>query len=286
MVNQASWRNSALEQVDFDQFKVFLQEACGISLGENKQYLVTSRLRVLLEEHDMTSFTELLKALSKVSNRSLRNQVIDVMTTNETFWFRDNYPYEYFSEKILPNLFSPSESRAGPIRIWSAACSSGQEPYSLSMIIEERKHQILSGLSSPVQILATDLSSSILERARSGVYDQLSVMRGLSTERRKLFFDSISDKEWRIKNQVRDRVEFKSLNLLDSYVALGRFDVVFCRNVLIYFDGELKNKILKKIHSCLNPGGVLFLGSSESLGASADLYEMVHCEPGIMYRAL
>jgi chemotaxis protein methyltransferase CheR len=174
----------------------------------------------------------------------------------------------------------------GPVRIWSAACSSGQEPYSLSMMIEEYRRRAMGALSRPVQVVATDLSSIVLEQARQGIYDKLSVMRGLSQERRDMYFDSLDGNRWQVKPKLRECIEFRAINLLDSYAALGRFDVVFCRNVLIYFDAALKKRILEKIHASLKPGGVVFLGSSEGVAGAAHLFEMVRCEPGILYRAL
>jgi chemotaxis protein methyltransferase CheR len=286
MTNQRTSVGGTLAQAEFDQFRQFLQDACGISLGENKQYLVTNRVRRLLEEHGLKSFTELVGVLKSNSNRRLRDQVIDVMTTNETFWFRDGYPFEYLKTRILPDLMAPSQRMFGPIRIWSAACSSGQEPYSLSMTIDEYRRRAMGALARPVQIVATDLSSIVLEQARQGVYDRLSVMRGLSPERRDMYFNALDESRWQVKPKLREGIEFRPINLMDSYAALGRFDVVFCRNVLIYFDAQLKKRILEKIHASLKPGGVLFLGSSEGVAGASHLFEMVRCEPGILYRAL
>lgn len=278
--------NHTLEQAEFDQFRVFLKDACGIALGENKQYLVANRVRRLLEDYNLHSFGELVSALKNNTNRRLRDQVIDVMTTNETFWFRDSYPFEHLKNTLLPELLAPANKMFGPVRIWSAACSSGQEPYSLSMVAEEYKRKAMGTLARPIQIVATDLSSIVLEQARQGIYDKLSVMRGLSAERREMFFEAVDESNWRVKGPLRERVEFRPLNLMDSYGALGRFDIVFCRNVLIYFNADLKLKILQKIHASLRPGGVLFLGSSEGVGAASNLFEMVRCEPGILYRAI
>jgi chemotaxis protein methyltransferase CheR len=137
-----------------------------------------------------------------------------------------------------------------------------------------------------VQIVATDLSSTVLDQARSGEYDKLSVMRGLSSERLDRYFDNPTPTMWRVKPFVKERIDFRSLNLMDSYAGLGKFDIVFCRNVLIYFNGDLKRQILQKIHASLKPQGILFLGSSEGLAGVADLFEMVRCEPGILYRAI
>lgn len=286
MSSHSVGRDQQLEQAEFDHFREFLRDACGIALGENKQYLVTNRVRRLLDEHNLSSFGELITALKRNTNRRLRDQVIDVMTTNETFWFRDTYPFEHLKNKLLPDLMASENRMYGPVRVWSAACSSGQEPYSLSMVIEEYKRKAMGALTRPVNIIATDLSSIVLEQARRGEYDRLSVVRGLSPERRDQFFESLSEERWRVKSSLRERIEFRALNLMDSYAALGRFDVVFCRNVLIYFNADLKLKILQKIHGTLKPGGALFLGSSEGLGQAANLFEMVRCEPGIYYRAI
>ena len=275
-----------LDLTEFNQFRQFLEEACGISLGDNKQYLVTNRIRRLLEENKLASFGELVRVLKLGLNRRLKEQVIDSMTTNETFWFRDNYPYDNLKGHLLPELMNGANKMFGPIRIWSAACSSGQEPYSISMMVEEHKRQAAGNSSRQVQIVATDLSSTVLEQARKGDYDKLSILRGLSQERQERYFDKPSPDIWRAKPIIKDRIDFRSLNLMDSYSSLGKFDIVFCRNVLIYFNADLKRQILQKIHASLKPQGVLYLGSSEGLAGAADLFEMVRCEPGILYKAI
>jgi len=279
-------QDSSFNQTDFDHFREFLETACGIALGDNKQYLVTNRIRRLLEEHRLASFNDLIKVLKQNSNRQLRDQVIDAMTTNETFWFRDIYPYEHLKNQLLPQLMSGNNAMFGPIRIWSAACSTGQEPYSISMMVEEYRRQNMNTLPRAVQIVATDLSSRVLAQARTAEYDKLSVLRGLSSERQERYFDMPSTNIWRVKPFVRERVEFKALNLMDPYAGLGKFDIIFCRNVLIYFNADLKRRILQKLHASLKPNGILFLGSSEGLASVGHMFEMVRCEPGILYRAL
>ncbi len=276
----------SLDQQEFDQFRQFLEEACGISLGDNKQYLVTNRIRRVLEENSIDSFGQLVRELKLGLNRRLKDQVIDSMTTNETFWFRDNYPYDHLKNTLLPQLMAPNNRMFGPVRIWSAACSSGQEPYSISMMVEEYKRVAMGTLPRLVQIVATDLSSTVLDQARRGEYDKLSVMRGLSADRLERYFDNPDPTLWRVKGFVKERIDFRSLNLMDPYTGLGRFDIVFCRNVLIYFSADLKRQILQKIHASLKPQGLLFLGSSEGLAGVGDLFEMVRCEPGILYKAI
>lgn len=275
-----------VDQAEFDQFRQFLEDACGISLGDNKQYLVTNRMRRIMDDHKIASFGDLVRNLRQGLNRKLKEQVIDAMTTNETFWFRDVYPYDHLKSTLFPQLMTPNHKMFGPIRIWSAACSSGQEPYSISMMAEEFKLKNMGALPRQVQIVATDLSTTVLEQARVGEYDKLSVMRGLSNERLDKFFDKTVEGNWKVKSILRDRIDFRPINLMDSYGALGKFDIVFCRNVLIYFNADLKRQILQKIHAALKPQGILYLGSSEGLAGAADLFEMVRCEPGILYKAI
>lgn len=267
---------------DFEQFRAFLEKACGILLGSNKQYLVSSRLNKLMEQQEIKSLGELVRKMQAQPRGGLREQVVDAMTTNETLWFRDTYPFEVMKSRVLPELI-----RANPgqrLRIWSAACSSGQEPYSLAMAIDEFERTSPGQLKSGVQIVATDLSGSMLTACKAGEYDSLAIARGLSQERLQRYFDPRGPGRWAVKPAIKSRVEFRALNLLDSYAVLGKFDVVFCRNVLIYFSAEVKKDILTRIHATLRPGGYLFLGASEALNGLPDLYQMVQCSPGIIYK--
>ena len=272
---------SEITPQEYEAFKSFLQEACGILLGENKQYLVKSRLRRILEDNQMHSLGALVEHLRRPGRSPLRELVIDAMTTNETLWFRDNHPFRILSDMLLPEFGERGGSQ--PIRIWSAACSTGQEPYSIAMAVDEFKRQKPGKLRNDVRITATDISRSVLEVARRGEYEMLAIGRGLSAERQKSFFTASGNGGWQIRPGIKSMVEFKELNLLERYM-LGKFDIVFCRNVLIYFSAELKKDILTRIHATLNPGGYLILGASESLNGMPHLYEMVQCRPGIIYR--
>lgn len=265
---------------EYESFKSFLQDACGILLGDNKQYLVKSRLRRIMEEHEIGTLGDLLDRIKRSGRGSLREVVIDAMTTNETLWFRDNHPFRILQEKILPEFADRKSPQS--LRIWSAASSTGQEAYSVAMIIEEFR-RLKPGKIRDVKITATDISKSVLETARTGEYEMIAIGRGLSPERQKQFFVPSMNGSWQIKPNIRSMVDFRELNLLDRYL-LGKFDVVFCRNVLIYFSADLKKDILTRIHATLNPGGYLILGASESLNGLSDLYEMVQCSPGIIYR--
>ncbi|MEH6500411.1 MAG: protein-glutamate O-methyltransferase CheR [Pseudoalteromonas distincta] len=268
---------------DFQVFREFLEKACGIVLGDNKQYLVASRLNRLLEQHQIKSLGELVTRIQTQPRAGLREAVVDAMTTNETLWFRDVYPFDVLKNRLIPEFIK--ENPGQRLRIWSAACSSGQEPYSLSMSIDEFDRSNLGQLRGGAQIVATDLSGGILSAAKSAEYDSLSIARGLSTDRLSRFFDQTVPGRWTVKQPIRSRVEFRALNLLDSYAMLGKFDIVFCRNVLIYFSADLKKDILKRIHATLKPGGYLMLGASEALNGLPELYQMVQCSPGIVYKA-
>ena len=265
---------------EYEAFKTFLQDACGILLGDNKQYLVKSRLRRIMEENKLSTLGDLLDRVKRTGRSSLKEVVIDAMTTNETLWFRDNHPFRILQEKLLPEFGDRKSAQS--LRIWSAACSTGQEPYSVAMIIEEFRRQ-RPGRLRDVKITATDISKSVLEVARRGEYEMIAIGRGLSPERQKQFFTPAMNGSWQIRPQIKNMVEFRELNLLERYM-LGKFDIVMCRNVLIYFSAELKKDILTRIHATLNPGGYLILGASESLNGLPHLYEMVQCHPGIIYR--
>lgn len=266
---------------EYESFSDFLRASCGISLGPNKQYLVATRMRRVLLEQELRSIAELVAKLANPGERSLRQKVIDAMTTNETFWFRDGYPFDYLARSLLPGLL---QGGAKTVRVWSAACSSGQEPYSISMVVEEYLRS-RGALSVEVEILATDLCSTVLEAAKQGLYDRLSLARGLSAERTQQFFQRRDDDFWALKDNIKRRVRFRPVNLQDSYLMLGRFDIIFCRNVLIYFSADTKQQVLAKLHSVLNPGGILFLGSSESITGASHLFDVVNCNPGVAYRA-
>lgn len=264
---------------EYKKFRHMLEDSSGIMLGEGKEYLVTSRLRRMMERESLASVSDLLTAVSR--NRSLQESVVDAMTTNETLWFRDDHPYRIFREKLLPEL----AERRRPFKVWSAACSTGQEPYSLSIEIEEYKRKNPGALSPGERIVATDISPSALESARQGKYQQLAIRRGMTDQYLKTYFSQQPDESWAINSQVKSRVDFRPQNLQQSFSLLGKFDVIFCRNVLIYFSADLKLDILKRMHASLNPGGYLMLGASEAMNNLQDYYEMVQCHPGIIYRA-
>ena len=264
---------------EYRDFSRFLESQCGIVLGDSKQYLVRSRLSPLVAKFNLASLSDLLRDVVTGRNRELRVAAVDAMTTNETLWFRDTYPFAVLADKLLPEIAANKR----PIKIWSAASSSGQEAYSMAMTILETQAR-RPGMLPNVSITGTDISASMLDMCRTGAYDNLALGRGLSPERRRTFFEDAGDGRMKVKDNVKRMVNFRPQNLMESYALLGKFDIIFCRNVLIYFSPEMKSKVLNQMANSLNPGGYLLLGASESLTGLTDRFEMVRCNPGIIYK--
>lgn len=271
--------NSRFGDGEYLQFRQYLETACGIMLGDNKNYLIDSRLRKLMKDQNIQSLGDLVREIDRPGARSLRQEVIDAMTTNETLWFRDRHPFTFLQDKLLPEL----AKNPGEIAIWCAACSSGQEPFSISICVEEMRRRNMNLANKQVRILATDISSRVLEQARKGIYEPLALKRGMSDERLSQHFKAISDGSWEINPEIRRRIEFRPINLKENFITIGKFDVVFCRNVLIYFSSDLQQQIITNIHRVLKPGGYLFLGGSETPKGLNDLFEIQYYTPGVIY---
>jgi chemotaxis protein methyltransferase CheR len=266
-----------ISEADYREFAELLERVSGIVLGEGKEYLVASRLVRELPALGCPDFHALLVLLREGRPRVIE-VILDAMTTNETNWFRDIYPFDVLTDPILASHF---KGRA--TRIWSAACSTGEEPYSIAMAIDEAR-LAKPGIQVPREIVATDISQRALDKARSGVYDETSLRRGMSPERLRRYFQAREDGLWQVIERIRSQVRFMRHNLQDSLVPLGKFDVVFCRNVLIYFSRENKQRLIKRLASAINAGGFLVLGASESIGDDHEQFEMIRCQPGIVYR--
>lgn len=274
----------AISDVKYQQFCEFLSRNCGIVLGDNKQYLVRSRLSVLVGKFNFKSIDDLIDRTINSHDRILQSSVIDAMTTNETLWFRDGYPFDILAQRILPEY----AGKIRPTRIWSAASSSGQEPYSIAMTVLEQASRTTLVNPAKIEILGTDISDSMLNICREGIYDSLALSRGLSPERKKMFFEPIADKPsaMRLNYKVRRMVIFKQQNLLSNFAILGKFDIIFCRNVLIYFAPEVKERIINAFAQSLYIGGYLFLGSSEYITHENKHFEMIRCNPGIVFKRI
>jgi chemotaxis protein methyltransferase CheR len=245
---------------DYDFLRSLLKQRSGLDLSADKQYLVESRLLPLARKAGLPGIAELVLKMKGGGAEALTKEVVEAMTTNETFFFRDKIPFDHLRETILPAMLQSRASRKS-LRIWSAACSTGQEPYSIAMCLKERA-QALSGWR--VEIVATDLSQEVLEKSRAGIYSQFEVQRGLPIQLLVKYFTQIGEL-WQINSEIRGMVQHKQLNLLQDFSHLGKFDVIFCRNVLIYFDQETKINTFDRVAKVMEPDGMLMLGAAESV---------------------
>ena len=254
--------------IDYQYLSSFLRERSGLSLGNDRQYLLKSRLEPLAQSHGLDDISALTNVLRRGSEPSLEAAVVDAMTTNETSFLRDRTPFEEFRTVILPALCEARRINRR-IRIWSAACSTGQEPWSLAMLLTES----LPNLSSwDIRIVATDISTRVLDRAREGVYSAIEVQRGLPAKLLVKYFEQ-SGSCYRVRPELHGMIEWRQLNLFDSFASLGTFDVIFCRNVLIYFEVPDKADILTRMHQQLEPDGSLLLGGAETVLGITDRFK-------------
>ncbi len=242
----------------FAALQNFLLKSSGLSLDREKQYLVEARLNPVIEQAGLKDLPELVARLER--DRALAKKVTEAMTVNETFFFRDRAPFEGFRNAILPELLK-TRAHKRRIRLWSAACSTGQEPYSLAMILDEEARR-LTGWS--VDIVATDIAESVLKKAREGVYSHFEAQRGVPMSHLVRYFTKRKD-QWAINQTIKARVDFRQQNLMSDFSQLGVFDVIFCRNVLIYFAPEQKREVLARMTRALAPDGYLVLGAAESV---------------------
>jgi chemotaxis protein methyltransferase CheR len=261
---------------DFDMICRLLRQRSGLVLSPDKAYLMESRLLPVARKWKLAGFEDLVKSIRSKPDEALIRDVVEAMTTNESFFFRDIKPFDQFKELVLPAML---KNRAGQrrLRVWSAACSSGQEPYSLAMILSEMAAQ-LPGWT--IEIVATDLSTEILTRAKEGVYSQFEVQRGLPVALLVKYFTQSGDR-WQISPKIRSMVDYREFNLLTDPTVLGRFDVVFCRNVLIYFDQEIKAKVLDRIANLMPEDGFLFLGGAETVLGLTERFKLINGQRGV-----
>jgi chemotaxis protein methyltransferase CheR len=259
MVGQTG-ESEAQQTRSFDSFCAYLRRASGLVLDADKRYLVESRVSPVMKRAGVTGLGELVRVLEQGQMPSLAREVVQAMTINETYFFRDRVPFEILRESVLPGLIA-ARSMQRRLRIWCAASSTGQEAYSISMILDEFGTR-LAGWR--LEIIATDLSEAALAKAKAATYSQFEVQRGLSTAQLLRYFDQVGDM-WRLKEATRSRVDYRHFNLLSDYSALGSFDLIFCRNVLIYFEPDRKADVLNRMTKLLAADGALALGSSESI---------------------
>lgn len=261
---------------DFDFVAQLLKQRSGLTIGPDKAYLLESRLNPVARKHGFSGLTDLIQGLRLRGDQTLTRDVVEAMTTNESFFFRDTKPFEQFRRLVLPHMLEKRASRRS-FRIWSAACSSGQEAYSLSMILKEFDSK-LAGWR--VEMIGTDISTEILDKAKEGVYSQFEVQRGLPVQLLVKHFTQEGDR-WRISPEIKRMVTYRIFNLLEDPAPLGQFDVVFLRNVLIYFDQPTKAKVLERVAKQMAPDGFLYLGGAETVLGITDRFQVVPGERGI-----
>jgi chemotaxis protein methyltransferase CheR len=253
---------------EYDYLRGYLKQQSGLVLTAEKQYLIESRLLPVARKAGLASISALVAKMKEPGQSVLCDAVVEAMTTNESFFFRDKTPFEHFVDTMLPSMLQ-ARSRERRLRIWCAAASTGQEPYSLAMCLKEQEAK-LAGWR--IEIVGTDLSNEVLEKAKAGVYSQFEVQRGLPINHLLKYFTQNGD-TWQISSTLRSMVQYRKLNLLEAFSSLGQFDIVFCRNVLIYFDNPTKIDILGRISKQMPADGFLVLGAAETVVGLTDAFK-------------
>lgn len=271
-----------LTPADIDAVCDLVNDLCGICLDASKSYLIESRLSQIVQKHGFSSYSDMVRQVRLSTNSMVRTQIIDAITTNETLFFRDNYMFEALRHKALPELIDSKANTAFPqrLRIWSAACSTGQEPYSLAMTLAELIPDVNDW---DIQILGTDISDAVVARASRGWYAPHEIERGLSPERLHRFFEPY-DNGWKVRDELRALCSFRKLNLLEPLAMPGKFDMVFCRNVAIYFSRDVQRDLFHRIAQTMTTDAYLFVGAQEFLADHGPNFAPhQHCR-GTFYR--
>jgi len=277
---------------DFELIRSYIHKICGIYLTAEKEYLVKQRLEPIVTAQGCTSFSEFARILSACQDEYLRDKIIAAITTNETSFFRDIHPYRVFEKHILPALYEkvierkarPVERRGPKISILSAGSSTGQEPYSLAMLIYDNLQFAGKNNVTPddFSIVATDVSSRALAKAVAGEYNDIEIARGLTDLQKAVHFHN-EQGLWIIKDYLKKMVDFRKVNFIESIEHLGGFDIIFCRNVMIYFDNDMKTNMLQQFYHLLTDDGYLVLGSTENIYGQSDFFESKHVDNSILY---
>jgi chemotaxis protein methyltransferase CheR len=252
---------------DYDYLRRCLKDRSGLDLSTDKQYLIESRLLPLSRKSGLSDIGELVQKM-KGGSADIVTQVVEAMTTNETFFFRDKLPFDHFRDMIMPEMLRARTNRR-TIRIWCAAGSTGQEPYSLAMCLKEM-NAAMAGWR--IEILATDLSQEVIEKSKAGLYSQFEVQRGLPIQLLVKYFKQVGE-YWQINADIRAMVQHRQVNLLHDFSQLGIFDVIFCRNVLIYFDQDTKINVFQRLARSTEPDGFLVLGAAETVVGLTDVFK-------------
>jgi chemotaxis protein methyltransferase CheR len=264
---------------DLEFLAGIVRQRSGLVLTADKGYLLESRLSPVARKEGFNSVEELVAAVRTRRDERLMWSITDAMTTNETFFFRDKTPFDLFRDQVMPSLLQKKGAN-GRIRIWCAAASTGQEPYSLAMVLAD--NAVKYG-NMNVEIIGTDISERVLEKAQAGLYTQFEVQRGLPVTALVKYFEK-KDDLWRLKSDISSKVKFKKANLLEDFRSLGQFDVIFCRNVLIYFDQPTKRKVLEQMAGSMGDEGFLFLGAAETVMGITDAFQTKQDARGLYCR--
>jgi chemotaxis protein methyltransferase CheR len=268
---------------EFVAVTALVRKESGIVLEQNKSYLVESRLQPLLNELGLFSFSDLLEKARRDPTRRILTRIIDAMSTNETYFFRDKAPFELLKFKILPDHYDRLEAAGKPksIDIWSAASSTGQEVYSVAIVLKE----LFPDLNRwRVRILGTDISEAAVRQASLGRYNEVEMGRGLTPDKLERYFIKRDDGLWQVRDDLRALVQFRKMNLLAPWVGIGKYDIILCRNVAIYFSREDRQRLFDQIADHLNPGGALMIGSTESLLGISKRFERLQYHNSVFYR--
>ncbi len=260
---------------DFELYAKLVREKSGLVLTPEKTYLLESRLMPIARRLGAKDLGELANVVRRGGDKTLSEQIVESMTTNESFFFRDGTPFEQFRQLVLPKLIA-ARAATKSLRIWCAAASTGQEPYTLALILREEAARLAGWKLS---IIGTDISRDVLRRATAGIYSQFEVQRGLPIQFLVKHFTQAQG-GWQISESVRALVEYRYLNLLENFVTLGQFDIIFCRNVLIYFDPPTKQQVLERMSRILAPDGQLYLGGAETVVGITDSFQPVAGQRG------
>jgi len=266
-----------MNPADYEYLANFLLGTSGLDLGTSKEYLLEARLIPLAQSLGMSGISELVQALKNGAEARVTSAVTEAMTTNETSFFRDKTPFEDLKDRLIPKLIE-ARKLSRRLKIWCAAGSTGQEPYSILMLLNDAFPELKDWT---IELLATDLDKTAIERANSGIYTQFEVQRGLPVQMLMKYFDQV-DAGWKIKDEIRQAVKWQQLNLLDNFTKLGNFDIIFCRNILIYFQQETKKVILDRLGQMIRADGHLFLGAAETvLGISEAFERFKECKSAV-----
>lgn len=282
-----------LHQKEFEIIRNYIHRVCGIYVNDDKQYLILQRLKPVVLSQNCENFTEFAQLVLGNSSARLRDQIISSITTNETSFFRDHRPFETFRtsiisalcEKVIQRKNRTIDRKGSKVSILSAGSSTGQEPYSIAITIHEylHLHPHTHVLPEDFVIVAADISSPALAKAIAGQYTDSEIQRGLNEMQKKMYFVN-QNGTWIVKDTIKRLIEFRRVNFFEPFGYLGGFDIIFCRNMLIYFDEETKKKILRQFHAMIVNDGFLILGATENVYNSFDGFESVHINGCIVYR--